>query len=96
MSAAWKPSMPFVLRPSYPTYKSPYGPIYKASPNFHGIDARQALRFGGTIAAFTGVAGVFCLYFFSEVPRVRKDIMQKIPVVGDLYVKEIPASDNPF
>lgn len=30
---------------------------------------------GGTLAAFGGVAGFFALFFFGEVPRVRKDIL---------------------
>lgn len=31
---------------------------------------------GLTAASFGGVAGVFALFFFSDVPKVRKDIMQ--------------------
>lgn len=28
-----------------------------------------------TLGAFGGVAGVFALFFFSDIPRVRKDII---------------------
>lgn len=31
---------------------------------------------GLTAASFGGVAGIFALFFFSDVPKVRKDIMQ--------------------
>jgi hypothetical protein len=31
---------------------------------------------GVTLGAFGGVAGVFAIFFFSDIPRVRKDIMQ--------------------
>lgn len=31
---------------------------------------------GVTIGSFGAVAGIFALFFFSEVPKVRKDIMQ--------------------
>jgi hypothetical protein len=31
---------------------------------------------GATVASFGAVAGFFALYFFSEIPKVRKDIMQ--------------------
>lgn len=47
-----------------------------------------------TLAGFGGVAGVFALFFFTDIPRVRKDIVTKIPIIGQYYVKEVPASDN--
>lgn len=47
-----------------------------------------------TLASFGGVAGFFAVFFFSDVPRVRKDIVQKIPIIGPHYIREIPASDN--
>ena len=49
---------------------------------------------GMTLAGFGGVAGFFALFFFTDIPRVRKDIVQKIPFIGQYYVKEVPASDN--
>lgn len=45
---------------------------------------------------FTAATGIFALYFFSEVPRVRKDIIEKIPIIGSYFHKEIPPEDNPF
>jgi len=45
---------------------------------------------------FAGVAGVFALFFFGEVPRVRKDILSKVPVIGSYFVREIAPEDNPF
>jgi hypothetical protein len=47
-------------------------------------------------AAYGGVAGLFALFFFAEVPRVSQDIMQKVPILGSYFVKEIPPEDNPF
>jgi hypothetical protein len=47
-----------------------------------------------TLAGFGGVAGFFAVFFFSDIPRVRKDIVQKIPIIGPHYIREIPASDN--
>ncbi|KAI9796119.1 MAG: hypothetical protein M1835_004659 [Candelina submexicana] len=47
-----------------------------------------------TAGAFGGVFGFFALFFFADVPRVRKDILEKLPVVGEYYHKEIPPSDN--
>lgn len=40
------------------------------------------------------MAGIFALFFFDEVPKVRTDIMQKLPLVGDYFVREIPPEDN--
>lgn len=45
--------------------------------------------FGGAL----GVAGIF---FASDVPKVRTDIMQKLPFVGSYFIKEIAPEDNPF
>ncbi|MCJ1244943.1 hypothetical protein MMC30_002144 [Trapelia coarctata] len=83
-------------RPDYKTYKSPFGPDYQIRKNFHGIDIKTAGRFGITMAGFGVATGIFALFFFSDVPKVRKDIMQKLPIIGDLFVREIPPSDNPF
>ncbi|CAG8974480.1 hypothetical protein HYALB_00011630 [Hymenoscyphus albidus] len=81
---------------SYSTYKSPYGPKYKVQPHIAGWTIKSAVKLGTTLGAFGGVAGFFALYFFSDIPRVRNDIMVKIPIIGSHFRKEIPASDNPF
>lgn len=45
--------------------------------------------FGGT--------GLFFLFFFlNDVPRVREDIWEQMPMIGDYYHKETPPEDNPF
>ena len=31
-----------------------------------------------------------------QVPKVRSDILSKLPVVGEYFVREIPPEDNPF
>jgi hypothetical protein len=49
-----------------------------------------------TLAMFGVATGVFALFFFSEVPRVRKDIVEKIPIIGPFFHHEIPPEDNPF
>ncbi|KAI5240302.1 hypothetical protein E4T43_06212 [Aureobasidium subglaciale] len=69
---------------------------YKIGKNFHGIDLHRARIFGTTAAGFGAVAGIFALFFFADIPRVRKDIMQKIPILGDHFVREIAPEDNPF
>ncbi|KAF2443387.1 hypothetical protein P171DRAFT_521950 [Karstenula rhodostoma CBS 690.94] len=86
----------FSQRSPYQTYKSPFGPQYKPAAHFHGITARHLAKFGGLAAGFGGVAGFFALFFFAEVPRVRNDIMLKIPVIGDYFIVDVPPEDNPF
>ena len=54
------------------------------------------LNSGKTAALFGVSAGLFALFFFAEVPRVRTDIVEKIPVLGEYFRKEIPPEDNPF
>ena len=41
-------------------------------------------------------AGTFAVFFFGEVPKVRTDILQKIPGIGIYFVREVPPEDNPF
>ncbi|CZR62561.1 related to ubiquinol cytochrome c reductase 8.5 kDa subunit [Phialocephala subalpina] len=99
MSGEFHPSTgvtPAIAPRSYATYKSPYGPKYTVNKNVMGWTFKSASRLGMTLAGFGGVAGFFALYFFADVPKVRKDIWQKVPVIGQHFVKEVPASDNPF
>ncbi|KAJ4388261.1 glucosyltransferase [Neurospora sp. IMI 360204] len=50
-----------------------------------------------TTAAWGGVALFAVIYYASGIPRVQRDLLQHIPYIGKKYfVKEIPASDNPF
>jgi hypothetical protein len=51
---------------------------------------------GVLLGGFGGVAGFFALFFFAEVPKVRDDIMKKVPILGNYYVQEIAPEDNPF
>lgn len=51
---------------------------------------------GTTAAGFGAVAGIFAIFFFAEVPRVREDIMKKVPVLGNYFKVEIAPEDNPF
>lgn len=84
------------MRSGYTAYRSPFAPAYKTQPNFHGITAKSAMRYGTLAAGFGGVAGIFALFFFAEVPRVREDIMKKVPVLGDYFDVKIAPEDNPF
>jgi len=83
-------------QPTYETYKSPYGPKTKHVPNLMGLSPVKAYRYGTIAAGFGISAGIFALFFFGEVPKVRKDILSKMPVIGEYFIHEIPPEDNPF
>ena len=61
-----------------------------------GLNATNATRYGTILAGFGVAAGVFAIFFFGEVPKVRNDILSKAPIIGDYFVREIPPEDNPF
>lgn len=49
----------------------------------------------GTIAGTFGVsAGVFALFFLGEVPRVRRDILQKFPFFDQYFDRRVAPEDN--
>ncbi|GAM86130.1 hypothetical protein ANO11243_041410 [Dothideomycetidae sp. 11243] len=64
-----------------PDYKT-----YKSKYGPHGVMA----------AGFGTAAGIFAVFFFGEVPKVRKDILSKVPLIGDHFIREVPPEDNPF
>ncbi|RAK71938.1 cytochrome b-c1 complex subunit 10 [Aspergillus fijiensis CBS 313.89] len=77
-------------------YRSPFGPKYSTPLHWHGLTTRSAVT-AGTIASGFGVsAGVFLLFFFGEVPRVRRDILQKVPFLDEYFDRTIAPEDNPF
>ncbi len=49
----------------------------------------------GTLAASFGVfAGAAALFMLGEVPRVRRDILQKIPGLDTYYDRRVAPEDN--
>jgi len=87
---------PWAVRENYTAYKSKFGPDYKIQPNFHGISLGRAARFTKTAGFFGAATGIFALFFFAGVPRVRTDILEKVPILGSYFHHEIPPEDNPF
>lgn len=41
-------------------------------------------------------AGAGVLFFADSIPRLQRDVYQKIPVVGSYFDKSVPATDSPF
>ncbi|KAI1739487.1 ubiquinol-cytochrome-c reductase complex subunit-domain-containing protein [Xylaria scruposa] len=68
-------------------------PILRAQfPSYKSPYGPNGMKSG----AFGGVALFAVIFFASGIPRVQRDLLQKIPVIGNYWVKEVPASDNPF
>ncbi|KAK5118589.1 hypothetical protein LTR85_008054 [Meristemomyces frigidus] len=92
----------------YKSFKSRYGPDYKIGPHLFGLNASNGLTAYDSLlrilpqpqiylaGGFGAVAGIFALFFFDGVPRVKTDILQKLPFVGGFYKNEVPPEDNPF
>ncbi|KAK8079690.1 hypothetical protein PG997_007508 [Apiospora hydei] len=53
-------------------------------------------QLGMKAGAFGGVALFAVIFYASGIPRVQNDVLMKIPGLRSYYVKDIPASDNPF
>merc|ERR1712137_1508028 len=70
------------MRSPYKAYRSPFGPQYTIPKNYHGLTLNQAAKYGVLAAGF------FALFFFAEVPKVRDDIMKKIPVLDKFFTNE--------
>ncbi|KAI8629341.1 ubiquinol-cytochrome-c reductase complex subunit-domain-containing protein [Xylariaceae sp. FL1651] len=79
-----------------PAYKSPFGPKYHYQPNIAGLTPKQLATLGFRAGAYGGVALFAVIYYASGIPKVKKDILQKIPLLGTYYTEEVIASDNPF
>jgi hypothetical protein len=78
-------------------FRSAYGPKYNFQPNFEGWNSQRALRMGLKTGAFGASLGVALILFASGIPRVQRDILQKIPIVGSAFIKEpIHPADNAF
>ena len=61
-----------------------------------GLSPGRAWTYGTIMAGFGVTAGIFAVFFFGEVPKVRNDILSKMPMIGEYFVREIPPEDNPF
>ncbi|RBR21547.1 uncharacterized protein FIESC28_04815 [Fusarium coffeatum] len=92
-------------------FKSNYGPKYHAQPNLAGYTPQAAFRMtdqfnprtnadriisASRLAMYGAPAAVGVLLFANGIPRVQRDVLQKIPFVGRYFHKEVHPADNPF
>ncbi|KAL2872458.1 cytochrome b-c1 complex subunit 10 [Aspergillus lucknowensis] len=76
--------------------RSPLAGRYSVPLHFQGFTVSSAAKFGSIAATFGVSAGVFAVFFFGEVPRVRKDVLQKLPFFDTYLDRTIAPEDNPF
>ncbi|KAL4927602.1 cytochrome b-c1 complex subunit 10 [Aspergillus undulatus] len=76
--------------------RSPLAGKYTTTPHLHGITPNLAVKIGSIAGTFGVSAGVFALFFFGEIPRVRKDILQQLPFFDTYLDRRIAPEDNPF
>ncbi|KAH7150425.1 ubiquinol-cytochrome-c reductase complex subunit-domain-containing protein [Dactylonectria estremocensis] len=77
-------------------FKSAFGPKYQYQPNLFGFTIQSAIRTGTRLAFYGAPAIVGVLFFASGIPRVQRDVLQKIPGAAPYFTKEIHPADNPF
>jgi len=47
-------------------------------------------------AGFSAATAIALLFFMEDIPPVRRDIFQKIPIIGSYWDRTVPPEDNPF
>ncbi|KAB8267779.1 ubiquinol-cytochrome-c reductase complex subunit-domain-containing protein [Aspergillus minisclerotigenes] len=67
---------------------------YTTPLNFHGVTVGAATKYAQIAATFGASAGVFALFFFGEVPRVRNDILRQLPFFDQYFDRTIAPEDN--
>ncbi|KAI2814320.1 hypothetical protein CBS63078_5709 [Aspergillus niger] len=84
-------------------YRSPFAPKvstarsrYHTPLHFHGLTTGLATKYATIAGTFGVAAGTFALFFFGEIPRVRRDILQKVPFLDEYFDRTIAPEDNPF
>ncbi|KAJ5373131.1 Cytochrome b-c1 complex subunit 10 [Penicillium concentricum] len=75
---------------------SAYAPKYTIPRTAAGMTLGTAIQVGSIAAGFGVALGSGALFIFGEVPRVRNDILRKLPYLDTYYDRTIPAEDNPF
>ncbi|WVQ77486.1 hypothetical protein IAR50_007172 [Cryptococcus sp. DSM 104548] len=63
---------------------------------FAGLSTERLSKWGPSLVFWGAGAGTFVSLLLSEVPLFQKDILRKVPVVGQYWVDTTPDSDKPF
>ncbi|KAF9052695.1 cytochrome b-c1 complex subunit 10 [Panaeolus papilionaceus] len=55
-----------------------------------------AKRWAPSLGIWGATAGTGALLLLSVTPLVRREVLEKVPVLGSYYEDKTPASDKPF
>ncbi|SPN99914.1 related to alpha-1,2 glucosyltransferase, potassium channel regulator [Cephalotrichum gorgonifer] len=75
--------------PRLGSYKSVYGPKYHYQTHLFGRSVKQLTRTGFYTAKFGGAAVVGLLLYVSGIPKVQKDVLSPLPIIGPLTDKPV-------
>ncbi|POS77073.1 hypothetical protein DHEL01_v204534 [Diaporthe helianthi] len=67
---------------------------YGFQPHVAGVTGKQAITLGTKAAGLGGVALFAVIFYASGIPRVQRDVLQRVPFLGSYFVNEIPPEDN--
>jgi hypothetical protein len=62
----------------------------------NALQAIANLGSAGMGVGFGAATAVALLLFMEEVPPVRRDIFEKIPIIGGYWDRTVPPEDNPY
>ncbi|KAF4614906.1 hypothetical protein D9613_002919 [Agrocybe pediades] len=68
--------------------------LHRPSPIAAAVTASK--RWTMSLGFWGASAGAAALLFLSVTPLVRREVLQKVPVLGSYYEDKTPASDKPF
>ncbi|WWD19733.1 hypothetical protein CI109_104197 [Kwoniella shandongensis] len=70
--------------------------VRRSQLQFLGLTAERLSGWTPTLAVWGVTAGAAVSLFLSDVPLFRKDVLIKVPVLGNYYKDTTPDSDKPF
>ncbi|OZJ06296.1 hypothetical protein BZG36_00680 [Bifiguratus adelaidae] len=69
-------------------------PRIRTSSSFLNITPEMLVRLSPSLAGWGAAAGLGALYFLSGVPIVKRDILSKVPVIGEQFKVEMPKKEE--
>ncbi|KAK7206793.1 cytochrome b-c1 complex subunit 10 [Myxozyma melibiosi] len=68
----------------------------KPTPTILGFPPSTLIRWTPILGFWGAAAGAGALFLLEPIPRVRNDILSKIPVLGNYWVRPVDPADSPF
>ncbi|WVR07564.1 hypothetical protein IAU60_004606 [Kwoniella sp. DSM 27419] len=68
----------------------------KNQPAFGRFTPERMMQWRSPLMIWGVAAGAAVSLFLSDVPLFKKDVLIKVPVVGNYFIDKTPDSDKPF